>query len=132
IAAAQARRMVEIGQLTAVVAGLRAAIETPLGPVLDGVRLRDVAPADRLDELGFELPLAGGEQPAGALTPSLIAVILREHLTPDDPLAGYADRLADPALRQNVRGYLTGSLDLVVRLAGARFAVIDYKTNWLA
>ena len=38
-------------------------------------------------------------------------------------------------LRQNVRGYLTGSLDLVVRLRNTdapRFAVIDYKTNWLA
>src|SRR6185312_954963 len=41
-----------------------------------------------------------------------------------------------------VRGYLTGSLDLVVRLPGSdtdslaspappRFAVLDYKTNWL-
>ena len=39
-----------------------------------------------------------------------------------------------PALRQTVRGYLTGSLDLVVRLPGPegpRFAVLDYKTNWL-
>jgi exodeoxyribonuclease V beta subunit len=35
-------------------------------------------------------------------------------------------------LRQTVRGYLTGSLDLVVRLPGARFAIVDYKTNWLA
>jgi exodeoxyribonuclease V beta subunit len=33
-----------------------------------------------------------------------------------------------------VRGYLTGSLDLVVRVPGPdgpRFAVVDYKTNWL-
>jgi exodeoxyribonuclease V beta subunit len=38
-----------------------------------------------------------------------------------------------------VRGYLTGSLDLVVRIsdparpdpATPRFAVLDYKTNWL-
>ncbi|MEA2145912.1 MAG: exodeoxyribonuclease beta subunit, partial [Solirubrobacteraceae bacterium] len=37
-------------------------------------------------------------------------------------------------LRQGVRGFLTGSLDLVVRIAspeGPRFAVLDYKTNWL-
>ncbi|MBV9414565.1 MAG: PD-(D/E)XK nuclease family protein, partial [Solirubrobacterales bacterium] len=26
---------------------------------------------------------------------------------------------------------LTGSIDLVLRLAGPRFAIIDYKTNWL-
>ena len=29
-----------------------------------------------------------------------------------------------------MRGYLTGSIDLVLR-AGDRFAVLDYKTNWL-
>src|SRR5205085_3635269 len=33
--------------------------------------------------------------------------------------------------RSSVRGYLTGSIDLVVRVGGA-YAVIDYKTNWLA
>ena len=43
--------------------GLRAAIETPLGPLLGGCALRDIARADRLDELDFELPLAGGDQP---------------------------------------------------------------------
>jgi exodeoxyribonuclease V beta subunit len=31
-----------------------------------------------------------------------------------------------------VRGYLTGSIDLVLRLGGERYAVVDYKTNWLA
>ena len=35
-------------------------------------------------------------------------------------------------LRESVRGYLTGSIDLVLRLGGERFAVVDYKTNWLA
>ena len=30
-----------------------------------------------------------------------------------------------------MRGYLTGSIDLVLRLPGERFAVVDYKTNWL-
>ena len=30
-----------------------------------------------------------------------------------------------------MRGYLTGSIDAVVR-AGDRFAIVDYKTNWLA
>ena len=49
----------------------------------------------------------------------------------DDVLAPYADRLADPSLDRTLRGYLTGSLDLVLRLPGDRFAVVDYKTNWL-
>jgi exodeoxyribonuclease V beta subunit len=43
----------------------------------------------------------------------------------------YAERLADPALRDGLRGYLTGSIDLVVR-SGERFAVVDYKSNRLA
>ena len=31
-----------------------------------------------------------------------------------------------------MRGFLTGSLDLVLRLPGGRFAIADHKTNWLA
>jgi exodeoxyribonuclease V beta subunit len=136
VAAVQARRSVDIGDPEAVVAGLRAAIETPLGRLVKGARLRDIARVDRLDELEFELPLVGGDDPTGRLTLSAIADVLREHLRADDPLAGYAERLDDARLRRDVRGYLTGSLDLVVRLPGAdggpRFAVLDYKTNWLA
>ena len=113
----------DLGQGAA--AGLRAAIETPLGPVLDGIRLRDVARADRLDELAFELPLAGGDDPTGHVTLAALADVLHAH---GDPLAA---RLEDPALRPSVRGYLTGTIDLVVRLPGERFAIADYKTNWL-
>jgi exodeoxyribonuclease V beta subunit len=139
VAEVQARRSADIGDPAAVAAGLRAVLQTPLGPVLEGLRLCDIARADRLDELGFELPLAGGDQPAGAVTLARVAGVLRERLGPEDPLAGYADRLDDPRLRQTVRGYLTGSLDLVVRVRGPaadqagrpRFAVLDYKTNWL-
>ncbi len=117
------------------ITGLRAAIETPLHPLAGGARLRDIARGDRLDELGFELPLAGGERPRGSLTTARIGALLRERLAASDPLSAYAARLADPALERSVRGYLTGSLDLVVRLrgdGGPRFAVLDYKTNRLA
>ncbi len=135
LAAAQARRYVELGDPAVVVAGLVAAIETPLGPLLGDTRLRDLRRADRLDELDFELPLAGGDDPSGELALAAIGDVLRKHLAPDDPLAAYAERLDDPALRRTVRGYLTGSLDLVVRMRGdagvPRFAVVDYKTNWL-
>jgi exodeoxyribonuclease V beta subunit len=131
--AAQARRRVELGDMNTVVAGLRATLETPLGPAVNGVRLRDVARADRLDELSFELPLVGGDVPAGpALTLSAIANVLRSHAGPDDALAGYAERLSDPGLRASLRGYLTGNIDLVMRIDGNRFAIVDYKTNWLA
>ncbi len=131
----RAVRGTDIGDPHVLRSGLAAALRTPLGPQLDGVRLCDVARADRLDELGFELPLAGGQDPHGWLTLEGIGAVLRRYLGADDPLAGYAERLADPALRQRVRGYLTGSLDLVVRLPGPerrRFLVCDYKTNWLA
>jgi exodeoxyribonuclease V beta subunit len=134
-----ARRAVAVSNLPATVAGLRAAIETPLGPVLGGIALRELVRADRIDELGFELPLAGGEEPreAVAVTLAAIAAVLRGALTRADPLYAYAAHLEDPALRQSVRGYLTGSLDLVVRIGtpgvgGPKFAVVDYKTNWLA
>jgi exodeoxyribonuclease V beta subunit len=133
VGAAQARRRVELGDLPRAVAGLRAALETPLGRMAGGIALRDVARADRLDELGFELPLAGGDEPGGpVLTLAAIAEALRSHADPGDPLAGYAERLLDPRLRSQVRGYLAGSIDLVLRLPGERFAVVDYKTNWLA
>jgi exodeoxyribonuclease V beta subunit len=134
LAAVQARRAVDVGDLEAVARGLRDAIETPLGPVFDGLRLRDFKPADRLDELTFELPLAGGDDPGGWAELSRLAAILDEFVADGDPLAGYSTRLRDGDLRQSVRGYLTGSLDLVIRLpglGGSRFAVIDYKTNWL-
>jgi exodeoxyribonuclease V beta subunit len=135
VAAALARRALDLGgEPDRVVQGLRAAILTPLGPVVDGLRLRDIARADRLDELEFELPLAGGDTPSGRLTLDAIAVALRQHLSADDPMAAYAARLEDPALRSQVRGFLTGSIDLVARIGcppTPRFAVVDYKTNWL-
>jgi exodeoxyribonuclease V beta subunit len=125
--AALARRPLDVGDPVALRAGLRAAIEAPL---LDGVALRDLRRFDRLDELGFELPLAGGEHPSGELTLDAVADALRTHLPAGDPLAGYAERLSDPALRRDVRGYLTGTIDLVARI-GERYAIVDYKTNWL-
>jgi exodeoxyribonuclease V beta subunit len=144
-AGAQSRRALDLGgESDGVVQGLRAAIETPLGPIAGGLRLRDVARTDRLDELEFELPLAGGDSPAGRLTLSAIAGVLRSGLPADDPMAGYAARLEDPALRSQVRGFLTGSIDLVVRIGcpptpagavggadGSKFLIVDYKTNWL-
>jgi exodeoxyribonuclease V beta subunit len=128
VADLQARRPADVGDPAAVVAGLRAAIETPLG---DGLRLRDLARRDRLDELEFELPLTGGDTPTGELVLDAIAVVLTEHVPAGDPLTGYAARLSDPLLRRTIRGFVTGSIDLVAR-AGDRYTVLDYKTNRLA
>jgi exodeoxyribonuclease V beta subunit len=131
VADARRRRAVDLGDPIVLLDGLRAAIETPLGPLVGDRRLRDLAPVDRLDELTFELPLAGGDRPDGELTLEAIAAVLREHVTASDPLAGYAERLADPMLKANLRGYLTGTIDLVARIDGG-FAIMDYKSNRLA
>ncbi len=104
-------------------------LHTPWGP--DATTLATVAPADRLAELDFELPLAGGEHPTAArATLAAVAALVRRHLPADDPLAGYPDLLATvdaPPLT----GYLGGSLDAVLRLPGPRYVVVDYKTNRL-
>jgi exodeoxyribonuclease V beta subunit len=118
-------------------AGLSLALATPLGGELSGISLAGVARADRLDELGFELPLAGGDDPVTAAALSDVAVLLEQHLTPDDVVFGYAQRLLDPSIAAALRGYLNGSIDLVLRMRGAagardRYAIVDYKTNWLA
>ncbi len=131
----QAYFNVDLGARENVVRGLCAAIESPLDQA-PGLRLRDVARWDRLDELGFELPLVGGDdanvQREDDLHVTDIATLLIEHLDQGDPVYAYAERLRDPALGHNpLRGYLTGSLDLVMRLPGDRFVLADYKTNRL-
>ncbi|MDX6364927.1 MAG: exodeoxyribonuclease beta subunit [Nocardioidaceae bacterium] len=118
-------------------AALLPAMETPLGPLADGVRLRDVPPGDRLAELDFELPLAGGDRPAAvSVTLGAFAEVLRRRLAPEDPFAPYPDRLTGGSFRrERLRGYLVGSLDAVLRLPAdgddSRYLVVDYKTNWL-
>ncbi|MBI2703681.1 MAG: UvrD-helicase domain-containing protein [Actinobacteria bacterium] len=131
----QAWRHVDAGDHGVLVDGLCDAIDTPLGPLVSDARLRDVSGADRLDELAFELPLAGGDQPRAELTMEMLASVVDEHLPAGDILAGYAERLRYPQLAQALRGYLTGSIDVVLRTRSRdgqpRFVVVDYKTNWL-
>jgi exodeoxyribonuclease V beta subunit len=107
-------------------------LRTPLGPLAGGRDLAAIAPADRLAELDFELPMGGGGATA---TLAHLAELLRRHLPADDPLAGYAQRLDSPGLgTAALRGYLTGSIDAVLRVpgpTGPTFLVADYKTNLL-
>ncbi|MFD2029075.1 UvrD-helicase domain-containing protein [Promicromonospora aerolata] len=115
--------------------GLLPLHRTPLGPLAGGLTLGEIGLPDRLRELTFELPLNGGDlggpERAEARLRDL-APLLRAHLPADDPLAAYADRLEQPALGdQTLRGYLTGSVDVVLRLPTGRFVVVDYKTNFL-
>ncbi|WP_370247945.1 UvrD-helicase domain-containing protein [Nocardioides sp.] len=113
---------------------LMAVHDTPLGPSWGGRTLRQVPLRDRRREMDFELPLAGGDDArAGSGSARLgdLAPLLRAHLPEGDPVRAYADTLDDPALAaQPLRGYLTGSVDLVARIED-RYLVVDYKTNWL-
>jgi len=107
--------------------------DTPLGPLAAGATLRQIGLPDRLRELDFELPLAGGDLRVAAPNIRLadVGVLLSQHLPADDVLASYADRLTGDALgNQSLRGYLSGSVDAVLRVGG-RYLVVDYKTNWL-
>lgn len=126
-----ARRPLDVGDPAAILAGIRAVLETPLGTAAGGVRLADIATADRLDELEFELPLVGGDVPSGYLTLNAVADMLHAHAPRGTPMHEYADRLRDERLQRDPRGYLTGNIDAVLRLPGDRFAIVDYKTNRL-
>ena len=110
---------------------------TPMGPIVDDLRLVDIGRRDRLCELDFEFPMAGGDR--GGTSPVIrladFADVLDRHLAEDDPLASYAGQLRQPGLGDQVlRGYLSGSIDVVLRIpdgGGSRFVVVDYKTNRL-
>ncbi len=108
---------------------------TSLGPLAGGRTLAEIGLADRLRELDFEIPLSGGDDPTADVPLSAMGGVLRRHLPDDDPMRAYADRLESPALGgQSLRGYLSGSIDVVLRVgegADQRFLVVDYKTNRL-
>jgi exodeoxyribonuclease V beta subunit len=113
------------------VAGLRDAIETPLGPLFGDTRLADLGRRDRLDELAFDMRVGGGDR-----RPSIVDLggLLLDHLPAGDPLRPWAAAVADGVIDVRLAGYLTGSVDLVarVRLGGRdSFVIADYKTNRL-
>ncbi len=121
---------------TELCAALLPVFHTPLGFEALGLAgtgtLASITPGNRLAELDFELPLAGGDSPgAEQVTLAHVATLLRKHLPADDPLAAYPD-LLDQVDAPPLRGFLTGSIDAVLRLAGPRYVVVDYKTNRLA
>jgi exodeoxyribonuclease V beta subunit len=134
------RRGVDLGLLAPeglngvrlLVDGLRSAIGSPLGPLFGDLSLADLATSDRLDELGFDMRLGDG-----ARHPSVqdVGRLVVDHLLPGHPLVSWAESLAGGAIAVELAGYLTGSIDLVARVAdaerGDRFVVADYKTNRL-
>ena len=77
-------------------------LATPLGPLADDRSLAELSPADRLCELVFELPLAGGDRPRADVRLGDLAPVLARHLAADDPLVGYGDLLSHPPLAERV------------------------------
>ncbi|MFI9534184.1 UvrD-helicase domain-containing protein [Nocardia fusca] len=108
-------------------AALVEVLRTPIG----FGALADIPGRDRLCELEFELPLAGGDVPSGAAaTLGRIAATVRAYLDPGDDFHAYADEL-DTLEDVPLRGYLTGSIDAVLRTPDQRYVIVDYKTNRL-
>lgn len=92
-------------------------LRTPLDAATD-LRLVCVERDKRLDEMVFHYPVAH-------LDPTELAGLLRRHGR-DGAVRGPIAQLAfDP-----VRGYMTGSMDLVFE-SGGRYYLADYKSNWL-
>jgi exodeoxyribonuclease V beta subunit len=119
----------------AVVAGLAAAIHTPLGGLFAGRSLRDIGRADRLDELSFDLPLAhsGPGRHLVSFAAGEIAAVLLDELAGDDPLRPSLTALAADLSAVDIAGWMYGSIDAVIRIVTdhPRFFVVDYKTNRL-
>ncbi len=110
------------------VSGLLPVLATSLGPLADELTLADIPARDRLAELDFELPLGSGSNGA---TVERIADTIDAWLPDEDPLRDYGARLRESLVDQRMlRGYLTGSIDVALRVGG-RYLVIDYKTNRL-
>jgi len=107
----------------ALASALALAMRTPCG----GFTLAGIAPRDHLAELDFELPLAGGDETVADVTLHDIAALLSQLLPTDDALATYPSLLSELEPTA-LRGYLTGSIDSVLRVDG-KYVVVDYKTN---
>ncbi|MFC6155000.1 UvrD-helicase domain-containing protein [Nocardioides yefusunii] len=120
-------------------AALVQVVSSPMGPLTGQRTLLDVPTRDRLCELDFEVPLSGGDDADDSSDVRLgdLAPLLRRHLAPGDAVLSYADQLErDPGLaEQSLRGYLTGSIDVVLRVTdtdgATKYLTVDYKTNWL-
>jgi exodeoxyribonuclease V beta subunit len=113
-------------------AGLIKSLESPLGPLLNDLTLKEIARKDYLAELNFELRLGDGKSIA---TDCDLGGLCLDHLAPDDPLRPWAEKLALGIFKVSLEGHLTGSIDAVFRVSTdggpERFVISDYKTNGL-
>ena len=115
----------------ALAAGVEQALMSPTGSCLGGRPLRELAGRDRLNELDFDLPLAGS---GGASTQRDIGALLLDHLADDHPFRPYAQQLRTANRPLALIGHMIGSIDLVARVprgGETAYVISDYKTNRL-
>ena len=129
-----------------IIAGLVAAVRTPLGPLFGGRTLADFDPRDRLPELTFDMPIASA---TGTMTAGTIGEVLLANLSRTDPVRPFAASLAGEFARFDISGWMNGSIDGVFRVPADdtpgndthgndtpgsnehRYVIVDYKTNRL-
>jgi exodeoxyribonuclease V beta subunit len=119
------RAGLEAETLEPLLQGLELVRLTPFGAELGCLRVADLGPERRLNEMNFDLTL-GFARAAG------LAAAFAEH--PGGAFgAAYAASVG--ALPVASRGFLTGSIDLLFTATGAdgeeRWWVADWKSNWL-
>ena len=113
---------------------------TPLGGPLGAFCLAELPPGQRINEMGFDLPLAvardggpgaGGPGAGGNGQPLITTRGLAQVFT-NHPGGLFGATYGRELERLSIasRGFLTGSMDLVCCVAG-RWWVIDWKSNWI-
>lgn len=96
--------------------GLASVLRAPLGDLTNGRSLTDLGAVNRLAELEFEMPL--GRASRHRAVSDLAGLWADRALVPeDDPLVDYGAALAGSAAAdRTLSGFLTGSIDAVLRL----------------
>ncbi len=133
--------------LALVVEHLPAVLQTPLGGPLGDLRLADIPRSRRLDELAFDLPVAGGDlhrriDQDGVAWPSAVpgrafGETFRLAARAPGMRAEHLEELAGAWAQQRFAGYLTGTIDLLFATPAPgqkvpqRFWLADYKSNKL-
>ena len=111
---------------------LQLVLTTPLGPLAAGATLADIPVGRRQTELNFEMPM--GQRSAAITHCDALATLFDDQrfVPTGDPLAGYGAELNRTAAADRaLRGFLTGSIDLVAQLPNGQVLLADYKTNKL-
>ena len=117
-------------------AELPGVLQTPLGACTGDRCLADLEPSDRLDELDFDLPLAGGDRWQRGAAPvdgRVLAQILADRPATASVSRHWLDAVGTMDFG-GLAGFLTGSIDLVFRIPEGdtqRWFIADYKTNRL-